>query len=92
MLPATLYAEVLVGPIRVGAAAVRSLQEFIDDLAMHIAPLTPEIARRAAELRANGRLRIPDAFVVATGDIVGAATVLTADNKWLGVTPRVRII
>ena len=63
VLPASVYAEVLVGPIRNGPPAVNSLEEFISDFGMQIAPLTADVATRAAVLRAtNPSLRLPDNF------------------------------
>jgi predicted nucleic acid-binding protein len=60
---------------------VQSLERFIGDFGMLIAPLTPEIARFAASLRATTpSLRLPDAFVLATAEILGAASVLTGDS------------
>jgi predicted nucleic acid-binding protein len=93
ILPASVYAEVLVGPVRVGAPAVASLDQFIGDFGMHIAPLTPEVARFAASLRAAiPSLRLPDAFVLATGEALDAAIVLSADGAWPKVSARVRLI
>ena len=93
ILPASVYAEVLVGPLRVGAPAVASLEQFIGDFGMRIAPLTPEIARLAASLRATTpSLRLPDAFVLATGQTLDAPIVLTADRAWPKLSARVRLI
>ena len=93
VLPASVYTEVLVGPLRHGAAAVAALEHFISDFGMRIAPLTPEVARFAALLRAaTPSLRLPDAFVLATGEELGAAFVLTADSAWPKVSARARLI
>ncbi len=84
VLPASVYAEGLVAPIRTSHAAVASLEEFIRDFGMRIAPLTAKIAAVAASLRAqNPSLRLPDAFVLATGDDSDAAVVLTGDSAWI---------
>jgi predicted nucleic acid-binding protein len=92
-LPATVYAEVLVAPRRHGPPAVASLDEFIDDFGMQIVPLTAEIARHAALLRAQtASLRLPDACVLATADILGAASVLTGDVTWPKLSTRVQLI
>jgi predicted nucleic acid-binding protein len=53
VLPASVYAEVLVGPIRHSHAAVASLEEFIGDFGMRIAPLTAKVADLAASLALN---------------------------------------
>ena len=93
VLPASVYAEILVGPMRHGATAVASLEQFISDFAMRIAPLTPDIARQAASLRAETpSLRLPDAFVLATGDVLGAASVITGDSAWAKLSPRVQLL
>jgi predicted nucleic acid-binding protein len=93
ILPASAYAEVLVGPVRHGPATVASLEAFIRDFAMHIAPLTAEIARQAASLRASyASLRLPDAIVLATGDVVDATVVLTGDATWPRLNARARLI
>ena len=93
VLPASVYAEVLVGPIRTGVAAVRSLEQFVQEFAIQIEPLTPAVARRAAELRASTTsLRLPHAFVLATADVLRATTILTSDKKWVGLSPRVQLL
>ena len=80
-LPASAYAESLVGPARRGrlAAAKRA----IDALLLDIVPITGEVAEEAAGLRArHPSLRLPDALVVAPGSVLGAAVVLTGDARW----------
>jgi len=92
VLPASAYAEVLVGPSQRGAAAMTTVDEFLASAAIRIEPLTREIARHAATLRARHRaLRLPDALVIATGETL-EALVLTADRAWLGVSRRARLI
>jgi predicted nucleic acid-binding protein len=91
--PASVYAEVLVGPIRHGHAAVASVEEFISDFGMRIAPLTAGVAALAASLRAqHPSLRLPDAFVLATGEESDAGVVLTGDSAWIKLSGRVRLI
>jgi len=93
VLPASVYAEVLIGPMRHGPQEVASLEQFIGDFAMQIMPLTPDIARHAASLRARTpSLRLPDAFVLATGDSLGVGSVLTGDAAWLKFSPRAVLI
>ena len=68
-------------------------EQFIGDFGMRIAPLTPEVARFAASLRAaTPSLRLPDAFVLATGEALDAAIVLTAADAWQKLSARVRLI
>lgn len=93
VLPASAYAEALVGPSRRGPAAMASFEQFTSDLAVRIEPLSHEIARRVARLRAHhGSLRLPDALVLATGDVLDASIVLTADTAWPKVSRRTRLI
>ena len=93
MLPATAYAEVLVAPARRGAAAVDRVDEALAALALRVEPVTPAIARAAATLRARHRsLRLPDALVLATADVLGAANVLTADRAWSRISRKVRVV
>jgi predicted nucleic acid-binding protein len=84
ILPASAYSEVLVAPFRAGADAVTKVDTFLASLPARIEPLTDAIARKAAELRAiHGRkLRLPDALVLATAQVLGATRVLTTDRRW----------
>jgi predicted nucleic acid-binding protein len=84
LVPASAYAELLVGPIRRGAAAVATVDAFIAALPAEVVELGADIARAAAALRAAhaGRLRLPDAFVLGTAIELGADLVLTADRRW----------
>ena len=93
ILPASAYAEVLVAPMRHSPTAVASLDEFIDDLGIQVEPATREIARAAAAMRAaNPTLRLPDALVLATGEVLEAAVVLTGDAAWPRMSARARMI
>jgi predicted nucleic acid-binding protein len=93
VLPASVYAEVLVGPLRHGAAVTTSLDTFIHDFGMRIVPLDVEIARGAALLRAQTpALRLPDAFVLATGEVLDADAVLTCDVAWPKLSRRAKLI
>jgi hypothetical protein len=53
-------------------------------LPVAVEPLTAEVARRAAALRArHRRLQLPDALVVATGrGHLDAARLITTDRRW----------
>jgi len=55
--------------------------------------VTPAIAGSAASLRArHSSLKLPDALVLATADVLGAAKVLTADRGWSRISRKVRLI
>lgn len=93
VVPVSAYAEILVEPYRHGARVVARWERFLDDFAMRIEPISRDIGRRAAVLRAGKRsLALPDALVIATGDVLGADRVLTADASWKGVSRRVRVV
>jgi predicted nucleic acid-binding protein len=90
LIPASVYAEILVGPHRRGAEAVAEVEAFLADFAVRIEPLTPAIARSAAKLRSESRsLRLPDALVLATADELDADSVLTGDESWARISSRV---
>lgn len=90
VVPASAYAEVLVGPSRLGADAVATVDAFLDALPAVVEPATREVAREAAALRARyGRgLRLPDALALATASVAGAGRVLTTDARWPSVGSR----
>ena len=93
VLPATAYAEVLVAPAQKGSAAIDRVDETLSALTVRLESATPAIARAAATLRARHRsLRLPDALVLATADVLGAAKVLTADRAWSKINRKVRVI
>lgn len=92
VLPASAYAEVLVDPWRRGVDAVSVIRTFVTDLGIRIEPLSPDIAERAARLRAQHRgLRLPDTLVLATADALDGVA-LTCDRAWRRVGRRVRIV
>lgn len=92
ILPASAYAESLVLPNRLGADAVAALADALRALPVRIEPISADIARRAAALRAkHSSLPLGDALVLACGELLGA-TVLTGDRAWSKVGPRVRLI
>jgi predicted nucleic acid-binding protein len=93
LLPASVLAEVLVG------AARRGDEELNTRRALAIAafgsphPINEKVAVAAARRRARHRsLRLPDALVLATADVVGADAVLTGDKRWEGMDPRIQVI
>lgn len=90
-LPASAYAESLVGPARRGqlAAAKRAIAALLLD----IVPITGQVAEEAAKLRArHPSLRLPDALVLATGSVLGAAVVLTGDTRWRGLGQSIGVL
>lgn len=83
-VPASAYAEALVAPARRGPAAVRALDQFLADLPAEVEPITRQVAKSAAQLRARHgkRLRLPDALVLATAIHLKADRLLTTDAGW----------
>ncbi|HET7768389.1 MAG TPA: PIN domain-containing protein [Chloroflexota bacterium] len=93
IVPASVYAETLVRPFREGTAAVAKAERFYADFVIRIEPLSRDIARRAAELRSRRRgLKLPDAIVIATGEVLSASAILTADEEWPRISRRARKI
>jgi predicted nucleic acid-binding protein len=82
-LPASAYAEALVGPSRSGSAALTAVRRLIERLPIVIAALDEEIAAAAADIRARHRsLKLPDALVIATAIVLDADLLVTTDRKW----------
>jgi predicted nucleic acid-binding protein len=94
VLPASAFAECLVAPYRRGPEAVAVVNSFVDALPARIEPATRAIASAAAELRARhtGRLRLPDALVVATAVVLAADRVITPDSGWPGLPVTVDVL
>ena len=83
-VPASAYAECLVGPAKRGRDAMRIVDDFLADLPAEIEPITRQVAARAAQLRARHgrRLRLPDALVLAMALHLRAERVVTTDAGW----------
>lgn len=83
VLPASAFAEALVGPTRRGARAVSLARSLVARLPIQIAPLDEQIARAAAALRArHPSLRLPDGLVIATARTLDADVLVTTDRGW----------
>ncbi len=93
-IPASAYAEVLVGPFRQGPNAVAKVDEFLAALPARVEPATRQIAATAARLRAQHgtKLRLPDALVVATAVELGAAILLTTEAGWSSLPVPVAVV
>lgn len=93
LLPASAFAEVLVGATRLGAEAIRTTEAFVDSLVDVVYPIDRDVARVAAALRATHKsLRLPDALALAVGRVTEASSILTADVRWRRVGKRVQVI
>lgn len=83
VLPASVFAEVLVGPSRKSEKAVAVVRSLVRRVPLEIHPLDAEIAVAAAALRARHRsLKLPDALVIATASHLHADHLLTTDRGW----------
>ncbi len=83
ILPASAFAEVLVGPSRKGPKVVAPVQALVRRVPLEIQPLDADIAVAAAALRArHTSLKLPDALVIATADHLNADHLVTTDRKW----------
>jgi predicted nucleic acid-binding protein len=89
-LPASAYAEVLVGPARAGR--LEAARTRVAELGILLVRIDADVAERAAAVRSvEPSLRLPDALVLACGDVLDADAVLTADRRWARF-PRVALI
>lgn len=83
VIPASAFAEILVGPSRKGAAAVAAVRDLVDRVPIDVEPLDAEIAVAAAAIRARHRsLKLPDALVIATAGHLEADHLITTDRSW----------
>jgi predicted nucleic acid-binding protein len=84
VLSAISVTEVLVRPLRAtSASAVGSVEAFLRSFPnLTIAPVTYEIAREAARIRATTALRTPDSVILATGSTLGAGLAVANDDRW----------
>ena len=92
-LPASAFAEVLVGASRLGSEAIRRTEAFVDSVVDTVHPIDRDVTKIAAALRARHKsLRLPDALVLAVGRVTDASAILTADSRWRGVDRRVQVV
>ncbi len=89
VIPAVAFSESLVGPYRRGARAGREFEHDIMAVG-RVEPITIPMASRAARLRAQRSVKLPDALIVATGIELRATEVLTFDEQLSTLDPRVR--
>jgi predicted nucleic acid-binding protein len=86
LMPASVYAEILVQPLRTGVA--EQVDRAIADLRIQVLSLDRPIARQAAELRAkDATLRLPDALALATA-FQHRAAFLTLDLRLRRIAER----
>ena len=78
-------AEVLTGPFKAGQTALAKRYEKTLSL-YRVIPVSTPIAALAAQLRAQYRLKLPDAIQLATALDIGAAAFVTHDRDFSQVT------
>lgn len=79
--------ETLVQPVRDGnAELVAAYEEFLSRDDIHLIPITAEVLRYAAELRANHNLKTPDAIHAATAITSGCQHLIANDNGFRRLT------
>ena len=78
------FAEVLTGA-RLGHHDEAIVRGFFRDVLATVVTCTPDLAERAAAIRSDNRgLRLPDAVILATGEL-HADRIVTGDRRWTGV-------
>lgn len=83
VIPASAFAQIVVGPSRKGTDALAAVRDLIDRVPIAIEPLDAEIAAAAAALRARHRsLKLPGALVIATAGHLDADHLITTDRTW----------
>lgn len=82
--------EALVRPIRAASApAVELVEAFIRHFAnLRVEPVSFDVAREAARIRAATAIRTPDALILATAVVVDASTVVSNDGRWAAAIER----
>ncbi len=77
------YAEVMTG-VSLGHHTHSATEGFFDELLSELLPVDRPVAARAATLRsAHSALKMPDALILATGEVHPEIdTVLCADARW----------
>ena len=67
LISAVNYTEVLIGPIdKAGADGVDLVEAMFDDFSIETIKVDKALARRAAAVRVRTRLKLPDAYALAT--------------------------
>ena len=83
VIASLVVTEVLTAPLKVGRTGIADMHfRFLERLPnLDIAPMTVEVARVAAELRAEHGLGTPDAIHLATARVAGATAFFTNDAR-----------
>jgi predicted nucleic acid-binding protein len=93
VVPVSVLSEVLVGAFRSTPHAVRTVEGFLDDLVSEVRPLDRAAGRAAARYRADyPELRMAAALVLGTAKSIEAEQILTTEESWTAIDPRVRVL
>ncbi len=90
ILSVVTVTETLVRPMRSGSdQAVHLVEAFLERFPnLRVEPVTREVARRAASIRAATAAPTPDALILATGVTAGAPIAISHDLRWARVIKR----
>jgi predicted nucleic acid-binding protein len=81
VVPVVAYAEFMVRPSQADATTIAFQDGLVAAIPARVEPATREVGRHAAAIRARhgGRVKLPDALIIATAIVVGADRIVTAD-------------
>ena len=84
IVPVAAYAEFMVRPSESDASTIAFQDGLVDAIPARVEPATRDVGREAAAIRARhrGRIKLPDALIIATAVILGADRIVTADAGW----------
>ena len=93
LVSAISVTEALVRPFRAGSSsAVGTVEAFLSSFPnLTIAPVSFDIAREAARIRAATALRTPDSLILATAVVRSADVVVANDRAWERAVERARL-
>ena len=75
--------EMLVRPIRAGAADLETVTGFLQEFPnLHLIDVDLSTALQAANIRALTRLAPPDALLIGTAIMAGCEVIVTIDERW----------
>ncbi|HEX2185017.1 MAG TPA: PIN domain-containing protein, partial [Chloroflexota bacterium] len=75
--------ELLVRPIRAGAADLTFMHAFLRGFPnLHVLAVDLDVALQAASIRALARLPLPDALLVASATLSRCEAIVTNDHAW----------
>lgn len=84
LVSAITLTEALVRPLRAGSpSAVRAVEDFLLRFPnIRVEPVSVDVAREAARIRAVTAAPTPDALILATATQAGADVVVAKDQSW----------